>query len=239
LPGAGDVFQISDACVRIGLRVAVLVLRGVAIGGSGPSLRQRIAEAAAEVRRRFTDIAAIRDAPEVRAFTRIYESVGANPRRQTPSCQRLLESIWKRGDLPRINSLVDAYNLVSVESRLSLGAHDLGRVELPVHLRIVDGDEPFTPLGASRSGAVKSGEFAYVDARGRVICRLDHVQAEFSKVTERTSDALVIVEGTCVHTPDAFTAASHSLVELARQECGGSADVISEDGLRCDRPPSG
>ena len=34
----------------------------------------------------------------------------------------------RRGDLPLINSLVDAYNLVSVRSLCSLGAHDLDKM---------------------------------------------------------------------------------------------------------------
>jgi DNA/RNA-binding domain of Phe-tRNA-synthetase-like protein len=134
---------------------------------------------------------------------------------------------WKRGDLPRINSLVDLYNMVSVDCLLSLGAHDLAAVDLPVHLNVASHDETFTPLGSYGSEEVSRGEFAYFDARQRVICRLDLVQAEFSKITARTSNALLIIEGTGVHDQQIFETASRRLLELATAHCGGSGEIVA------------
>src|SRR5258705_390814 len=119
------VFQISDECAALGLLVGVMLLRDVAIAESPATLRRSIQSSAGEVRRRFSGVAAIREAPEVQAFRRIYEAVGVNPTRHAPACQRLLEMVWRKGDLPSINTLVDFYNMVSIEGLLSLGAHDL------------------------------------------------------------------------------------------------------------------
>jgi len=220
-------FQISDECAELGLVVGVLMLRDVAIAESPAALRRSIQSSSDEVRRRFSGVAAIREAPEVQAFRRIYEAVGVNPNRHAPACQRLLEMVWKKGDLPSINTLVDLYNLVSIEGLLSLGAHDLGEVALPIHLRIASRDESFTPLGSHGGHDVRRGEFAYFDARQRVVCRLDLVQADFSKITARTSGAFLIVEGTRVHDRQAFEKASNALMKLAADYCGGTADIVS------------
>jgi DNA/RNA-binding domain of Phe-tRNA-synthetase-like protein len=221
------VFQISDECVALGLLAGVIMLRDVAIAESPATLRRAIQSSADEVRRRFNGVAAIRDAPEVQAFRRIYEAVGVNPARHAPACERLLEMVWKRRDLPRINTLVDLYNMVSVEGLLSLGAHDLEAVALPIHLRIASRDESFAPLGSYGGGDVRRGEFAYFDARQRVVCRLDLVQAEFSKITARTSGAVLIVEGTRAHDRQIFEKASHALMKLASDYCGGTAEIVS------------
>lgn len=214
---------ITKECLDLGLRAEAIVFHDVTVGDSPPALRARMRSAALDLRRRFVDVAALRASTELRAFAGSYRSAGVNPKRQQPGCERLAEWVWKRGDLPAINSLVDAYNMVSVRWLLSLGAHDLQAVSLPIRLTIVPGEMPFTPLGASASGSVRPGEFAYVDDTGRVVCRLDVIQAEFSKVTAATTGVVVILEGTSAHDGAAFSAARTELVELIGEFCGGSA----------------
>lgn len=59
---------------------------------------------------------------------------------------------------------------------------------------MLTGCESFRPLGETTPAATVAGEYGYVDAANRLLCRLDVRQAEFSKVTERTRNALLIVE---------------------------------------------
>lgn len=218
-----SVLLVTKECLDLGLRAEAIVFRDVTVGDSPPALRARMRSAALDLRRRFVDVASLRGSAELRAFADSYRSAGVNPRRQQPGCERLAEFAWKRGELPAINSLVDAYNMVSVRWLLSLGAHDLRAVSLPIRLTIVPGDMTFTPLGTSASGNVGPGEFAYVDDGGRVVCRLDVIQADFSKVTAATTGVVVIVEGTSSHDGAGFSAARTELVELIGEFCGGSA----------------
>jgi DNA/RNA-binding domain of Phe-tRNA-synthetase-like protein len=179
------------------------------------------------VRARFADGAAVRATPEVAAFAELLRSVGVKGRREQPSVERLLGVALKRGELPAINSLVDAYNLVSVRSLCSLGAHDLDTLALPVTLRLLTGTESFTPLGREAPVPVTAGEYGYVDARNRLLCRLDVLQAEFSKVSEGTTNALVIVEGTASHAPETLRGALAEAVEEVQRWCGGEAEVVA------------
>src|SRR5207248_1118380 len=176
-------------------------------------------------RARFASPAAVRSGPEVMRFQEVLHKVGVNPRREQPSLERLLLFALKRGDLPAVNNLVDAYNLVSVRSFCSLGAHDVDTIAPPVALRLLTGRETFTPLGRDTPVAVIAGEYGYVDARDRVLCRLDLLQAEFSKVTTGTANALLIVEGTAAHPPEVLRQAFADVVELVARHCGGTAEV--------------
>ena len=142
--------------------------------------------------------------------------------------ERLLGHALKRGDLPAINTLVDAYNLVSIRSLCSLGAHDLDTIALPVNLRLLTGRESFTPLGRSSPYSVTAGEFAYVDARDRVLCRLDLLQADFSKVTHNTRNAFLIIEATSGHRPELLQRASAYATTLITRHCGGTADCLEQ-----------
>ena len=222
------VFVVTEECRRLGLRAGAVVFRGVRVTAADPRLRAEIAREAQAIRARFADPLAVRSLPEAIAFQDLLRRVGVNPRREQPSVERLLTFVLKRGDLPAINSLVDAYNLVSVRSLCSLGAHDLDRIAPPAALRLLTGRETFTPLGRDAEVPVTAGEYAYADARDRVLCRLDVLQADFSKVTTDTVNALLIVEATAAHPPGAARQALADVVDLVTRYCGGTAEVVAE-----------
>src|SRR5438067_6167980 len=186
-------FIVAEECVRLGIRPGAIVFHNVRVNASTPAQRAEMVEAAGAVRTRFSNPSDIRADPLVTSFRAILQRVRVNPRREPPSVEKLMAFAHKRGDLPVINNLVDAYNLVSVRSSCSLGAHDLDRITIPVSLRFLDGSESFTPLGSDQSVRTTAGEYGYVDACNRLLCRLDILQADFSKVTEATSNVLLIV----------------------------------------------
>jgi DNA/RNA-binding domain of Phe-tRNA-synthetase-like protein len=220
-------FQVATACVELGLRAGAAVLRGVRVADTGPTLRAEISQEVARLRARCADARAVRALPEVVAFQELLRKVGVNPRKDAPSVERLLTFALKHGDLPAVNSLVDAYNLVSIRSHCSLGAHDLDRLALPVTLRPLTGKETFTPLGEQAPMPVRAGEFGYVDAAGRLLCRLDVLQAEFSTVTSETNNVLLIVEGTAAHAPEALQTALSEAVDRITRHCGGTAEIVA------------
>jgi DNA/RNA-binding domain of Phe-tRNA-synthetase-like protein len=220
-------FVVAEECVQLGLRAGAVIFRNVRVTAASAALRDEMAQEAQRIRQRFPSPAAIRRLPEVVAFQEILRKVGVNPRREQPSVERLLTAALKRGDLPAINNLVDAYNLVSVRSGCSLGAHDLDRITLPVSLRLLTGREAFTPLGRQAPEPVVAGEFGYVDAADRVLCRLDLLQADFSKVTRETVNALLIVEGTAAHSVDLLRQTFVAVIEQVTGHCGGTAEIVA------------
>jgi DNA/RNA-binding domain of Phe-tRNA-synthetase-like protein len=220
-------FIVSEQCQQLGLRAGAIVFRDVNVTSGCPELRARIIVEARSIQARFADAKAIHAAPEAVCFQEILRKVGVNPRREQSSVERLLSVAHKRGDLPAINSLVDAYNLVSIRTGCSLGAHDLDRIELPVSLRMLTGMESFTPLGRAAPVAVVAGEFGYVDAAKRVLCRLDVVQADFSKVTAQSRSVLLIVECTQAHAPEIIHQAFTETIEQVTRYCGGMAEIVA------------
>jgi DNA/RNA-binding domain of Phe-tRNA-synthetase-like protein len=219
-------FIVAEECINLGLRAGAVLFRNVHVEQANSALRCEIAEEVRTIRARFADPDAIRSAPEVIGFREILRKVGINPRKEQPSVERLLSFALKRGDLPAVNSLVDTYNLVSIRSLCSLGAHDFDTVKPPISLRLLSGKESFTPLGRNTEMAITAGEYGYVDARDRVLCRLDILQADFSKVTERTINALLIVEGTTAHPAQVLRQALADVIDMVTRYCGGTAEVI-------------
>ena len=211
----------------MGLRAGAIVFRDVRVSERHPDLESAIAAQVASIRGEFGSVAEIRALPEVSRYREILRSVGVRPKKQPPSVESLAQLAFKRGLLPSVNTLVDAYNLMSVKHRVSMGAHDLEKIAMPVELRIFRGDERFRPLGNSEATPTTAGEFGYIDSEGRVLCRLDILQADFSKVTPATRNVLMIIEATIAHDPATVREVFAETVKLVRRCCGGEAEVVS------------
>jgi DNA/RNA-binding domain of Phe-tRNA-synthetase-like protein len=220
-------FVVTQECLDLGLRARALVLRGLQIEDASTELREAIDREAARIRQRFEQVAEIRSLPEIVRVHEIIRAVGAKPKSRPPSTQKLLEYAWKRGTLPAVNVLVDAYNWMSLRTTCSLGAHDLGRIATPVELRLFRGTETFRPLGSDEMQSITKGEFGYVDAQVRVVCRLDSLQADFSKVTASTTDVLLIIESTTAHTSEQLAAIVADTAAAITQYCPGTIEVVA------------
>ena len=203
--------------------------RQLEIGPSPGELNRSIAREVDTVRERFENASALKRARELQLLHEIFRKVGVNPHKLQPSCERLIQLMIRKGRLPSINNLVDAYNLVSARYVCSIGAHDLQKISPPVTLTLLEGDLPFLPLAGREKETARAGEFGYIDARGRLICRLDVVQVEFSKISQETSDALLIIGATAAHDSDVVEGIFSDLREILTDYCGGTAKVIGSD----------
>lgn len=220
------VFQVSDACKRLGLRAGSIVFKGVGIGPSAPELKHLIDREILEIKDRFASPAALRSTPEIVRLHSLFRAVGVNPRRVQPACERLIQMALKRGRLAQINNLVDAYNLMSARSICSLGAHDLDKLARPIQLRLLQGSEEFIPMGSHHEEACAVGEFAYVDSASRVICRLDVRQAEFSRITPESDRVLLIIGATTALSFSQLEVLFSQTTDLITKYCGGTVETV-------------
>jgi DNA/RNA-binding domain of Phe-tRNA-synthetase-like protein len=97
----------------------------------------------------------------------LYRRFGIDPTRVRPSSEALLRRLKKGDPLPRINSLVDVANSLSIQLQVPVGLYDLGKVrgdELVVRLG-VEG-ESYTGIGKDRVNV--AGRICVADAEGPI-----------------------------------------------------------------------
>jgi DNA/RNA-binding domain of Phe-tRNA-synthetase-like protein len=95
----------------------------------------------------------------------LYRRFGIDPTRVRPSSEALLRRLKKGQPLPRINSLVDVANALSVQLQVPVGLYDLGKVrgdELVVRLG-AEG-ESYTGIGKEKVNV--AGRICVADAEG-------------------------------------------------------------------------
>lgn len=216
-------FDVSDEVLALGLRGSYFVLEDIVNREDNPALRSEIDQAVERIRQ--SPAVDSKSDPILKGFRDLHERVGCSNRKFVSSPENLLALVESSGRFPRVNVLVDAYNLVSVRTRLALGAHDIDRIDGNVHLRLTRGDERFVPLGGTAAKPIRHGEYGYMDDANDVICRLETRQVEKTKVDLATRHCFFIVQGNAA-TPSAFIAATaDELITLLRRLCGGTVSM--------------
>jgi DNA/RNA-binding domain of Phe-tRNA-synthetase-like protein len=76
-----------------------------------------------------------------------YKALGKDPARYRGSAEALLRRVVAGKGLPQINAVVDVINLVSVESRLSIGLYDLAHVRGDIVFRAGVAGETYKGIG--------------------------------------------------------------------------------------------
>jgi DNA/RNA-binding domain of Phe-tRNA-synthetase-like protein len=76
-----------------------------------------------------------------------YKTLGKDPARYRGSAEALVRRVISGKGLPRINTVVDIINLVSVESRMSIGLYDLAHVQGDIVFRVGRAGETYKGIG--------------------------------------------------------------------------------------------
>src|SRR5712692_10183456 len=153
-PGGVDVLK-----VRCELDVEVLALEVYELEVTEPRDDFELEVARAMQAARTGEVG---DAGRARA---LYRRFGIDPTRLRPSSEALLRRLKKGEPLPRVNSLVDVANAMSVQLQVPVGLYDLDKVkgdELVV--RLGKEGESYTGIGKERVNV--AGRICIADAEG-------------------------------------------------------------------------
>lgn len=165
------------------------------------------------------------DDPVIASWFEAYRAFGTNPRRSRPSIDALSRRFSRDGKLPRINPAVDAYNSVSVRFGTPAGAFDIDALEGPgvVLIRFAEVGDTFTPLGEpGKVEEPKPGEVVYAQ-NSRILTRhWNHRDADKTKVTEDTRNAVFIIErvSKAAVSDDRLSEAQTHLINLLKPHTG-------------------
>jgi DNA/RNA-binding domain of Phe-tRNA-synthetase-like protein len=213
--------EVSSELLELGLATAVVVARGVENSRTPAELmayRREVGRALGA----FWKNRSLSSHPVFQEYERIHRLFGVADLPAAP--EKILRYVRRHQDLPSAGAVVDCYNIVSAKSLLSIGAHDLAKLKTPVTLRRVEPGDVFVPLEetAPRSCA---GEYAYVDPDGAIICRMEVLQGDSSKVEPPSRDIVLFLQGNARLSSADLLAGCWLLVELIETFCGGAAEL--------------
>lgn len=127
--------------IRIGM------LSGQVVNASGhPGLHREI-ESLSETLRQEHDFESIRNIPAIQSAKKAYRHLGKDPNRYRLSAEAMMRRIVKGQSLYQINTVVDALNLVSLQTGVTIGGFDLDAVEGDIWLTTGKPDDTFDAIG--------------------------------------------------------------------------------------------
>jgi len=81
-----------------------------------------------KVREKY-ELDSVKNLPTFRAYRDFFWRVGIDPTKNRPAAEALIRRILGGRTIPRINTLVDAYNLASVKTEIALAAFDANKLK--------------------------------------------------------------------------------------------------------------
>ena len=151
--------------------------------------------------------------PFIAAWRETYRSFGVNAKRHQPTAESMIRRVLKGETIPTINPVVDIYLAVEVEKFLPIGGYDLDKIAGDITLRFSPGGETFTPIGGGEE-FTNPGEVVYADEKKILTRRWNYRDCEFSKITNESSNIILMIEATSDEIPTpALLAATDLLSE--------------------------
>ncbi len=225
---------ISPAVLELfpGAILGVAVARGIDNSGEDPALARALRSAEASLPQRLGGLP-VSEHPRVAVWREAYRRFGAKPKDSPSSIENLVRRVGKGHAVGHVNRVVDIYNAVSLEALLPAGAEDLDAIDGDVDLAVAGENEPpVRLLGEPEARPPRPGEVIYRDRAGAICRRWNWKEADRTKLTERTRDALVVVEGLPPIEPAAVREAVEEIAARIRKHCGGSVETAILDRER-------
>ena len=158
----------------------------------------------------------------------MYKKMGVDLPSRKPSPEALLRRIAQGKSLYQVNTCVDAYNLIVMKYRVSLGAFDADAFKYPCSIKVAEGGEKINLLGIKGIKTLKAGEVAYFDQIGPYNLDYNYRDAERTKVTEKTTNIFLNVDGVYSISEDQVERSLEESIKIIQKYCGGK---VVEKGI--------
>ncbi|MBI2634199.1 arginine--tRNA ligase [Candidatus Peregrinibacteria bacterium] len=175
------------------LKIGAIIIRGFNNSKRSSAIESLLRGVCAQRRREFQD-KDIHENPMIKVWDQTYGRFGVNPKKFPPSISALLKRIRTGKYLSHINPLVDLYNYFSLKYLLPIGGEDIDWLCGDLRLAFTKGGEAFRPIGSIEVETAKEGEIAYMDKGGITSQYWNYHECERTKFTERTTNAVILIE---------------------------------------------
>jgi lysyl-tRNA synthetase class 2 len=170
---------------------------------------------------------------KITAWREAFKKFGSKPSEYRSSVENLPRMILKGRALRLENTLVDIYNYISLKHTLPAGGEDLDKIEGSIILTYATKDEPALKLlGDTKEESPYEGEIIYKDTTSAICRRWNWREADRTKLTKETKNAVLVLEALAPTTKDELEKATNELSELIKEYTGAKVTTALLDKNR-------
>jgi DNA/RNA-binding domain of Phe-tRNA-synthetase-like protein len=203
-----------------GLRVLVREAENLNVTKENPELESFKKEVIERTRKRYA-IETLKDEKILSAYRSFFWKLDIDPTKTRPAAEALIRRIIAGKPLPKINTLVDSYNLSSIDSMVSLAVFDKSLLSGNLEMRFGESGEKFVGVGMKEPMELKGNEIVIADEK-ELIAIYPYRDADRSKITKSTKNAVIIVCGVPGIEMSELENASKIASEYITRFCGGT-----------------
>lgn len=218
-------YRIAPDVAEIGVKAIFATVKGLDNTGRNLEWEVERKERLESLYRRYKELDVHQDSI-LEGYHILHDKAGVKRRKNIPSSENLIKMLLKHQYIPFINQVVDIYNVISMESRLCVAAHNMDKIDGNLTIRFSDGTETYRPLGAEQPVPMKAHEYCYCDDSNEVLCRLEIRQVEKTKVDERVKNILYIIEGNEATNENFLFEVMQEIVSTTTKYCGGVGKIF-------------
>ena len=197
-----------------------VLVSGVTIEPTIEGLIERKREVLSDIKARYGAIPVL-DIPEVKSYRALFKTMGADPSSYRPAPEYLLRRALD-DRFPTINNLVDSCMLVTLEHWVAAGVYDTEKFEGETWTTLVTEIKPFELIDG-RKLSPKLDEIVLRDDK-KVLAAYTLGDAKAAMITQRTSNALIVLWNAPGVGRDRVEAALGAASTYARKYCGGHVE---------------
>jgi len=216
-----NVFYIDSGVKRkfSGMKIGVAIIENVDVHEDSEELEKFKGEILVKLSgMKLTDIDKVFT---VKAYRDIFKAFGVDWHSRRPSVDALLRRVVGGKGIYKVNTVVDAYNLAVLESKIALGAFDYRKMSLPVVLRLAKEGEEITLLSESKPTRTKDGEMIYADQSRLITLDLNYRDCDYTKITTGTKNIILFADGCSGISSDEVMVGLEKGIEFIARFSGG------------------
>lgn len=160
----------------------------------------------------------------LKGYHELHKKINIKRRKNTPISENILKKFLKEEKLSDTNKLTTLYNIVTLDSRLSIGMHDMNKISGNVDLKIVGGTEKYV----SSTGEIKTlnqSQYVYIDKKD-IIYKLEVSQNPKTIVDENTNNIFITIQGNEATSAEYLMEVASEIIDLINTYCNGDAQII-------------
>ena len=169
------------------------------------------------------EVEKLRDDPEFRAYRDFFWKLGIDPTKNRPAAEALIRRVLRDRPIPKINTWVDAYNLVSITTAVPIASFDSDLLEGNLLMREAKAGETFLGIAMDKPVVLSGGEAVIQDDK-RLVAIYPYRDADYSKVSQDTKNVLMLMCGAPGITRTTLNASAKEAMTVLPRFCGGTVD---------------
>lgn len=128
-------------------------------------------------------------------------------------------------ELPRISTVVDAYNLASMRTIIPISGFDKDCLNPPFQIRFARNGETFTGIGMNKHMTLTDKMLVLADEK-RILCIYPYRDLDHTKITGRTRNVLIVGYGAPRITREQLKEAVETTISYIKLVSDGETETI-------------